>query len=303
MERSYAVITPTRDEVENLPRLASCLTSQTKRPRSWIIVDNGSSDGTLALAQRIAAEHDWVQALSLPGASTADRGAPVVRSLQAGIQVLASNPTEFVVNVDADISMDDDYFERLFERFAADATLGIASGSAFELDRGEWRQRHVTGTTVWGASRAYRWECLQEILPLEERVGWDGLDEFRANARGWQTTAFEDLPFRHHRREGERDGTPWAARRNQGNAAHYLGYRAWYLVLRALWQARREPAALAMVWGYALAAARREPRSQDRLGRAYLRRQQSLRLLRHRASEAAGRRSSKNDSDLHARAH
>ena len=167
--------------------------------------------------------------------------------------------------------------------------LGIASGSAFELQDGDWRQRHVTGSTVWGASRAFRWACLQEILPFEERVAWDGIDEFKANARGWRTQAFEDLPFKHHRREGERDGA-WRARRNQGHAAYYVGYRPWYLVLRSLFNARREPAALGMIAGYAAAAVRREPRSHDADARAYLRRQQSVRSLRLRSLEATGRR-------------
>jgi hypothetical protein len=128
------------------------------------------------------------------------------------------------------------------------------------------------------------------LLPLEERVAWDGLDEFKANARGWRTHAFEDLPFRHHRREGERDGTAWRARQIQGRAAHYLGYRSWYLFLRAIWHMRREPAAFGLVWGYAAAALRREQRCEDPDARAYLRRQQSLRMLRLRAQEASGRR-------------
>jgi glycosyltransferase involved in cell wall biosynthesis len=290
MIRSYAVVTPARDEAENLPRLASSLAAQTVRPVAWTIVDNGSTDATLAIAGGLAAAHDWIHVLSLPGTSSADRGAPVVRALQAGIAALEPEPPEILVNVDADISMDPDYFERLLDRFDADSSLGIASGSAFELQRGAWRQRYVTGTTVWGASRAYRWECLKELLPLEERVAWDGIDEFKANARGWRTTAFEDLPFRHHRREGERDGSAWRARANQGQAAHYLGYRPWYLVARAVWHTRREPAALGLIWGYALAALRREPRNADPEARAYLRRQQSPRNFRLRALEAAGRR-------------
>jgi biofilm PGA synthesis N-glycosyltransferase PgaC len=289
MIRTYAVVTPARDEAANLARLASCLAAQTVRPRAWKIVDNGSSDGTLDVAREIAAEHDWVQVLSLPGTSVADRGTPVVRALQAGISACAE-PPEILVNVDADISMGPDYFERLLVKFDADASLGIASGSAFELRRGVWKQRFVTGSTVWGASRAYRWDCLQELLPLEERVGWDGVDEFKANARGWRTVAYEELPFRHHRREGERDGTAWRARANLGNAAYYLGYRPWYLVLRALWNARREPAALGMAWGYTAAALKRAERISDLEARAYLRRQQSPRNLRRRAVEAAGRR-------------
>ncbi len=290
MIRSYAVVTPARDEVENLPRLGASLAAQTILPRAWKIVDNGSSDGTLDLATQLAAEHEWIEVLSLPGTSVADRGGPVVRALQAGIGRLEAHPPDVLVNVDADISMEPDYFERLLAKFDADTSLGIASGSAFELRRGIWEQRFVTGSTVWGASRAYRWECLQELLPLEERVAWDGVDEFKANARGWRTTAFEDLAFRHHRREGERDGTAWRARANQGRAAHYLGYRPWYLVLRALWNARREPAAFGMVWGYAAAALEHAERTSDQEGRAYLLRQQSPRNLRRRALEALGRR-------------
>jgi glycosyltransferase involved in cell wall biosynthesis len=290
MIRSYAVVTPARDEADNLPRLAECLAAQTIAPRAWEIVDNGSTDGTLDVAQELRSAHKWVDVLSLPGSTSADRGAPVVRALQAGIGALQSDPPEIVVNVDADISMESDYFERLLGKFDADPTLGIASGSAYELRKGRWEQRFVTGSTVWGASRAYRWDCLQELLPLEERIAWDGVDEFKANVRGWRTIAFEGLPFRHHRREGERDGSTWKARRNQGSAAYYLGYRLWYLVLRALWNARREPAALALVWGYASSALRRAERSADVEARAYLRRQQSAANLKYRALEAAGRR-------------
>lgn len=291
MTRTYAVITPARDEAENLPRLASCLAGQAVPPASWHIVDNGSADATVQVAREIAAAHEWVRVLCIPGSATADRGAPVVRALAAGIATLDPAP-DVVVNVDADISFGPDYFERLLSCFDADPTLGIASGSAFELEGGRWQQRHVTGSTVWGASRAYRWECLQELLPLEERVAWDGLDEFKANSRGWRTIAFEHLPFRHHRREGERDGSAWRARFNQGQAAYYLGYRSWYLVLRAIWQARRDPAAAAMIWGYVRAWLQRAPRTKDGEARAYLRRQQSPRNLRHRALEVVGRRPS-----------
>jgi glycosyltransferase involved in cell wall biosynthesis len=289
MALTYAVITPARDEAVNLPRLAGCLAAQSVRPAIWKIVENGSSDETLEVAEQLAREHDWIDVLMLPGTQNADRGAPVVRALQTGITALAE-PVGVVINVDADMSMDEWYFERLVAKFEADPELGIASGGLLELDRGRWRPRHLTGNTVVGASRAYRWECLQEVLPLEERVGWDGLDEFKANARGWTTRLFDDIVVRHHRREGERDGASWRARWNQGHAAWFMGYRLWYLVLRAVWHARRDPGALALIAGYTAAVLQREPRNPDLQARAYLRRQQSWRNLRTRALEASGRR-------------
>ena len=121
--------------------------------------------------------------LELPAASR-ERGAPIVRALHAGIDALDLVP-DVLVNVDADVTVEPDYFARLLDVFANDPSLGIASGSAWELEDGEWRQRFVTGGTVWGATRAYRWKCLQDVLPLEERHGWDGIDQLEgAGAAG-----------------------------------------------------------------------------------------------------------------------
>jgi glycosyltransferase involved in cell wall biosynthesis len=286
---SYAVVTPVRNEVANLRRLADALARQRARPALWILVDTGSSDETPAIAGALARTYPWIRTLSLEGEEDLARGGPVARAFQAGLGALEHTP-DVVVKLDADLSFEPDYFERLLDEFLSEPSLGMASGTCLERDGGRWRERHVTGTTVWGAARAYRWGCLQDVLPLEQRMGWDGVDEFRANARGWTTRALADLQFRHHRREGERDGVRSRARIAQGRAARYLGYRLWYLALRALWHARREPAALAMVWGYAGAALRREARCADPEARAYLRRQQSPRLLPLRVLEAAGRR-------------
>ncbi len=286
---TYAVITPVRNEAENIRRLATALAAQSVVPSAWVLVDTGSSDDTPAIVATLTAEHAWIRAATLEGAQDLARGGPIARAFELGYSGLADKP-DVIVKLDADTSFEPGYFERLLAEFEADPKLGMASGTCHELEDGEWRERHVTGSTVWGASRCYRRQCLTDVLPLEQRMGWDGVDEFRANARGWKTHVFKDLPFHHHRREGERDGAKHLARLAQGRAARYIGYRFWYLALRALWNARKEPAALAMIWGYLQAALNREPQLADADARAYLRRQQSLRLLPSRAAEAIGRR-------------
>ena len=69
-----------------------------------------------------------------------------------------------------------------------------------------------------------------------------------------------------------------------------MGYRPWYLVLRSLRHVLREPSSLGLVWGYTSAAISGESRCADVDARAYLRRQQSLRLLPVRMRETLARR-------------
>lgn len=286
---TYAIITPAHNEATTLPELAQCLCSQTHLPESWLIVENGSTDGTVSVATELATETPWIRVVVVPETGKPERGAPIVRALHAGIDALRATPPDVVVNVDADVTMDEEYFARLVERFEIDPGLGIASGRALEPDGSGWRRRHVTGGTVWGATRAYRWSCLEMVTPLVPRHGWDGIDQLKARAVGWRTATFPDLHFRHHRPEGSRDGSGWAHWRLNGETAHYMGYRPSYLIARVLHQSRRDALALGLFWGYATAALRRRPTLADPGARAVLRDDQRLRNLRRRRREALGR--------------
>jgi poly-beta-1,6-N-acetyl-D-glucosamine synthase len=287
---SYGIVTPARNEAENLARLAACILQQEAAPISWMIVDDGSSDGTLDLAESLAREHSWVQVTSSFGA-TLGRGAPIVRAFHAGVAALDGIP-DVVVKLDADITVGQDFFRRLLAEFERDPRLGIAGGACYEAaSDGVWRQRHGTGPPVWGACRAYRRHCLSEVLPLDEHMGWDTLDQMKANLRGWKTVVFHDLAFRHHRVEGERDGHRLRTTTIQGEGAHYLAYRPSYLIIRTLFRSLRDPASVGLLIGYARARARREPQCPDPELRAYVRGQQSLRQLPRRAREALRPRS------------
>jgi glycosyltransferase involved in cell wall biosynthesis len=286
-ELRYAVITAARNEAEHLPVLAASLRLQRHQPDAWFIVENGSNDRTLQVATELADRNDWIHLLVLGEAGPQERGAPIVRALEAALNRLGG-AYDIVVNVDADVSMDELFFENLVTAFVQDPSLGIASGIAYELNGDAWEPRFVTGGTVWGATRAYRRRCLEDVLPLERRHGWDGMDQLRARSKGWATRVLDDVPFYHHRREGARDGSRWAHWSVCGESSYFMGYRPWYLLLRAAHQARREPAAVAMVWGYAGSLVRRRPRWKDEPGRAVLREDQRIGALISRRREALG---------------
>lgn len=288
---TYAIVTPARNEAENLPRLAESLSSQTILPQRWVIVDNGSTDETVAYARALAKEASWIEIVDVPGETTASPGAPVVRAFHAGLARIDAG--DVVVKLDADVSFVPDYFERHLRAFEVDDRLGIAGGACLELQKGRWQPVYVTGDHVRGASRAYRRECLDAVTPLPERVGWDGIDELKAAVLGWKTSVIPGLEFLHHRKLGARDGGSTRRWVQQGHGAHYMGYRPSYLLIRTLHHARRDPAALAMLAGYVSSAVRGEDRYGDASVRDYLKTQQRLRMLGARAREASGRRPSR----------
>jgi biofilm PGA synthesis N-glycosyltransferase PgaC len=284
----YAIVTPLRDEAENLERIAACMAAQTVVPDPWVLVENGSTDATPELAARLAQEHPWIRVLTTQPAEAGERGAPIVHAIHEGLAALDPLP-DSVGQLDADLTFPPDYFERLLRELEANDRLGIVSGTCFEQDDGEWRERYGTAGNVWGAARLYRRACLEQVLPLEPRTGWDAIDAAQANARGWETQIMRDVPFYHHRREHERERNRWSAWAAQGRVSHYLGYRPSYLVIRAAFRATRDPSALGLVAGYAGEALRRRPRCARDGVRTWVRSQQRLRNLAHRAAEAHGR--------------
>ena len=139
-------------------------------------------------------------------------------------------------------------------------------------------RRTKAESTVWGATRAYRADCLADVEALEPCMGWDGLDEIRVQLRGLpHARRSSTCPFRHHRPEGGRELSrrSTTARRSAARPGTWAIGPS-FLAMRALYRARREPAALAMLWGYGAAAVRRERRCPDHQVVRELRRRQRL---------------------------
>ena len=206
---TYAIVTPARNERDNLRRLAVSVLAQDHLPASWVIVDDGSDDGMREVAEDLARRHDWILVVGTgEDAANLAMGRRRGRDLLAFRRGLSSLPTpvDVFVKVDADTSFDPDYFVRLLDRFDAQPDLGIGGGACYEVIDGEWQRVRVSESHPRGASRAYRCALLDDVFALEPEMGWDGVDEVMAELRGYRTAGFTDFGFRHHRKVGERDG-------------------------------------------------------------------------------------------------
>ena len=220
---SYAVISPVKDEARHFERTAQALLAQTHRPVRWIVVDDGSSDRTFDIACGYAAKHDWITVIRSGASGRRERGAPIVRAFNQGLASLQTRP-DFVVKLDGDLFFPSHYFAWVAATFNVDPRAGVVGGIVFVNKNGEWVYDPVTRRMVHGAIKSYRYDCLDDIGGLHESMGWDGIDEFGARARGWNVHVLSELSVLHYKTRGS--AQPWfRSRWEEGRSAHYMGYR------------------------------------------------------------------------------
>ena len=119
-------------------------------------------------------------------------------------------------------------------------------------------------------------------------MGWDGIDELKANVRGWEHAI---LSISRSTTIGSRASATAVERPRWAQPGRAPIHGLPLLVPGAASAAPRpkEPAALAMITGFAGAALRREPQCPDADVRAYLRDQQRVSAIPQRMRETLAR--------------
>jgi dolichol-phosphate mannosyltransferase len=124
MSASVWLVIPTYNEAENLPNIVRAASAALEQgapdDHRILVVDDNSPDGTGAIADRLAAEYDWVEVLHRPAKSGLGQAylAGFARALESGAQL--------VIEMDADFSHDPAYLPQLLAA-AEDADLVLGS--------------------------------------------------------------------------------------------------------------------------------------------------------------------------------
>jgi poly-beta-1,6-N-acetyl-D-glucosamine synthase len=266
------------DEERYLPALLDSIAAQTRPPDRVLLVDDGSADGSAAIAEAFAREHPYATALRRPVRDAgADRlaGANELRAFTWALDTLDER-WDVAGKLDADLRLDPTMLAALETRFAADPRLGIAGPPLLSIDDVEY---HTRTEHVEGATKFYRRGCLDDIEPLTPILGWDTIDEIRARMHGWSTDGAVGEPVLHLRPMGAHDGMARAYRR-WGACAYGYGEHPLHVLLIALRRMREHPRVVggaSYFAGWALAGVRRAPRAEPDL-RAYAQRDQLRRI-------------------------
>lgn len=285
--KTYLLITTAYNEEPFIEGLVRSVVSQTVLPTLWIIVDDGSTDGTREELEQHAAPHSFIILLERP--MTTKLGyLSKVESLNLALDHAGEYTVDFVGILDADVSLGPRYFEEVLRRFAASPELGLAGGSIFEKNGHGYRRHRVNRNSVSGAVQFYRAEVISHVTPFRpfEHGGEDAACEILTRAAGWRTQTFRDLRVYHHKPVGLGSRRTHIGKRfRKGMMFYDLGYDPIFLFARVtgrVWERPMLIGSLIEASGYLYRLLKGERPVLDRKAVRFLRDEQRRRLLRGR---------------------
>jgi poly-beta-1,6-N-acetyl-D-glucosamine synthase len=285
----FVVITPVRNEEQYLEKTLRSMVQQTMRPAQWIVVNDGSTDGTAEIIDRYCSLHSWITAVHLKDArrdEVAVRGmrACLAKEIQAfykGLERLNVSEWEYLAKVDGDVGFESNYFEQCLLELEADATLGIGGGMIWNVVGDQIHPEPTPLSHVRGATKIYKRSCWDAIGGVIQGAAWDTLDEVKANMLGWKTRTFSHQKVIHYRFTGAANGS-WRNAVKNGTWSFVAGYHPLYMIARCLRQLFRTPYLLGSVGllvGYLRGYLGKIPKVPDHELITYLRKQQVRRLV------------------------
>jgi glycosyltransferase involved in cell wall biosynthesis len=266
------------------------IVSQTIPPLAWVIVSDGSTDRTDDIVREYSRQYPYIQLYRMPKSHQRSFAAQV-DAINAGYQQLRHLDFEFVGNLDADLSFNPDYFERLFAEFRTDPGLGMAGGTICDKRGDSFEPRRLNRPhSVMHGVQMFRRECFDAIggytrLPYGS-PDWHA--EVGLRMLGWKVRSIADLEAFHYRPTGTAGNWLWYSYR-QGLADYSLGTHPLFELAKAARRASFRDCGLrtiAELAGFIYAYCRREPRAVSDTFIRFLRKEQLGRLL-GRAPEVA----------------
>src|SRR5690606_1555520 len=243
--KPYVLATPVFDEMAALPELLRSLQAQTAPPAVWVVVDDGSRDGSRAWLAEQSAQHPWLVVLSAPEAADEYLGAHIARikrwGLEQAIAVARSKSIDvaYAGILDADVLLPPHHYERLIQELERDPQLGVTS-SIMRVMGDDRLEKYQRIDLPRGPTQFFRLECLESIGGLPPWPGFDGAANVKARLQGWSTRLVPDLVAIHRRETGTRFGSKEGYAR-KGRYAYFLGVHPLLAAARALAYSHEPP--------------------------------------------------------------
>ncbi len=251
---SYVLITPARNEAAFIEETLKSVVAQRIKPKKWVIVSDGSTDGTDEIVQKYVGSYPWIELLHMQ--ERRERHfAGKVYAFNAGYEAIKSLAFEVVGSLDADISFDENYFSVLLQKMMDDPDIGLV-GSAFrDIENFSYDYRFSSIEHVTGCCMIFRRECYEQIGGYIASKGGavDWIANISARMKGWKTRTFTETSYLHHRPFGTAESGVLKSRFKDGKKDHLVGSHPLWMLFRTAYQATKKPfvvGGLSLFWGY-----------------------------------------------------
>ena len=242
---SYVLVTPARDEAAFIRKTLETMMAQTVLPLKWVIVSDGSTDGTDEIVKEFAAKHTWIELLRMPERKERHFGGKV-RAFNAGYARMSGLEFDVVGNLDGDTSFEPDYIEYLLGKFAQNPKLGVGGTnyveSAWDKDlKHDYRFSNIEDVT--GQCQLFRRECFEAIGGYQPSKigGVDLIATISARMHGWQTRVYTDRVLFHHRQQGTAQFFKYTVEFSNGRKDYLFGSHPLWEISRATYRLIKKP--------------------------------------------------------------
>ena len=283
----YLVVSPCRNEAAYMRHTLDSMVAQTLRPALWLIVDDGSTDGSREILDEYAEAHDWIRIVHAPDRGYRAVGPGVVDAFYAGLETVSPADYTYLGKLDLDLDLPPRYFEILISRMEEDPGIGTCSGKPYIRRGGALVSEKKSDDMSVGMTKIWRVACFEEIGGLVREVMWDAIDCHKARQLGWKAISWDepDLRFEHLRPMGSSQTSIYTGKRRHGFGQYFMGTDPLYFVATAVYRSLEPPyilGGLSMLLGYFGAWLRGDRRLDDPELIAFIRAYQRRTLFRGR---------------------
>ncbi|TDQ28958.1 glycosyltransferase [Zeaxanthinibacter enoshimensis] len=229
----YYVVIPAHNEEAHLRATLTSLCVQKLMPKKIVVVNDNSTDDTERIIDHFITKHPAIEKVNTSSSDLHLPGSKVINAFNAGLELL-DEEYDFIVKLDADVILPENYFEEIALTFRTDENVGIAGGFIYEEDsNGQWKLNHpMNHDHVRGAIKSYSKKCFQAIGGLKNAMGWDTIDELLAQYHGFRIVTIDELHVKHLRPLGKAYNRK--ARLLQGMAMYQMRYGFMITVIASL---------------------------------------------------------------------
>ncbi len=284
MKNKYIIITPAKNEEVHIEKTINSVLLQTILPEKWVIISDGSTDRTNTIVRKYSEKNRNIEFINLRKTDKRNFASKVC-AIKIGYDRLKNLSFDFIGILDADISIERNYYKKIIEKFTKNLKLGIAGGHIYEpMGKGFKSRKSNTKVSVAGSIQVFRRLCYEKIggfVPIKIG-GEDWYLEILARMNNWEVESFSNIIALHHKPDVEKNKR---LKRSfiEGKKDYLFGSHPLFEIIKCIRRIKEEPKlinAYCRGIGYLCATIERERRVVPSNVAKYLRKEQVKRIKR-----------------------